>query len=116
MNALHKPLPPYGRRLKDKMLAGWRPTNGVNIFCCWKTARHFLEAVCFPPGADPLQYDWTFLAGQDISLINTSGNCEFEILREVAVLIVQSGAARVGLVDAEHPLEWFVPGTEAQAA
>lgn len=109
-------LPPYGRRLKDKLLSGWRPTNGINVFCSWKTARSYPEAVCFPPGAVPSDFDWTFLAGQDISLINTSNNCDFTVLKELAVLLVQSGAARVGLVDDEHPLEWFVPDTAREAA
>jgi len=111
-----KKLPPYGRRLVMRMKAGWQPTNGINIFCCWKTARSFPEAVCFPPGASPSDYDWTFLAGQDITVINTESRCDYSMLWELAVMLVQSGAARVGLVDVAHPLEWFIPGKEAQAA
>ena len=108
-------LPPYGRRLKDKMLTGWRPTNGVNVYCSWRMARAFPH-VCFPPEADPSDFDWTFLAGQEISLINTSGYADYEKLKELSVILVKSGVKNVGLIDVDHPLQWFVPEAKVRVA
>jgi len=116
MSTKVKPFPSYGRRMFQRMKTGWHPTNGVNVYTSWRMARCFPHGVCFPPDARPDEFNWTFLAGQDITLINTEGRCDYDTLKKLAVIIIQSGAARVGLVDADHPLEWFVPGKEAQAA
>ena len=68
-------------------------------------------------GALPNDFDWSFLAGHEISLINTESFAEYEKLKELAVLLVQSGAKRVGLIDQDHPLEWFIPeNMKAEAA
>jgi len=32
------------------------------------------------------------------------------------VLLVKSGVKNVGLIDVEHPLQWFVPEVEGVAA
>jgi hypothetical protein len=103
-----KPLPPYGKKLIREISKN-KITNGVNIFTSWGNGKIFPNALTFPPDAQPTDFDWSFLQSQEISLINTKGNCEYEKLKELAVLLVKSGVKHVGLIDVEHPLQWFVP-------
>jgi len=110
-----KPLPPFGKRFKERIIKGYQPTNGVNIYTSWKI-RSLLDAVTFPPEANPDDFNWSFLTGQEISLINTNGNADYETLKELAVLLVKSGVKNVGLIDAEHPLQWFEPEIKERAA
>ena len=74
------------------------------------------HAVCFPPESRPDDFDWRFLHGQDISLINTNSLADYHLLQELAELLIKSGAARVGLIDVGHPLQWFVPDRVEVAA
>ena len=111
-----KHLPPFGKRLKKKMESGWRPKNGVNIYTSWNMGHNYHHGLTFPPDSDPNEYDWTFLAGQEISLINTGGYAEYETLKELAVLLVKSGVKSVGLIDVEYPLQCFVPKVKGIAA
>jgi len=111
-----KPLPPFGRVIKYRITKGYHPTNGVNIYTSWHMGRVIPHGVTFPPDALPNYYDWTFLAGQEISLINTEGFAEYEKLKDLAVLLVKSGVKSVGLIDVEHPLQWFVPEVKGVAA
>jgi len=106
-------LPPYGKQLKTRMRKGYCPKNGVNIYTNWKIPKIVPDAITFPPDADPTDYDWSFLAGHEISLINSEGYADYEILKKLAVLLVQSGVKSVGLIDREHPLQWFVPEVKA---
>ena len=111
-----KPLPPFGKQLKTKMQSGWQPRNGVNIYTSWNMGHNYHHGLTFPPEANPIDFEWTFLAGQEISLINTNGNADYEKLKELAVLLVKSGVKNVGLVDAEYPLQWFIPELKEDAA
>jgi len=111
-----KPLPPFGKRLKKKMESGWRPKNGVNIYTSWNMGHNYHHGVTFPPEADPHNYDWSFLVGQEISLINTESFAEYEKLKELAILLVKSGVKSVGLIDVEHPLQWYIPEVKEIAA
>jgi len=113
---MKKKLPPFGKQLKTRMLKGYRPKNGVNIYTSWNMGRVIPHGVTFPPDATPNEYDWSFLTGQEISLINTESYADYETLKELAVLLVKSGAKSVGLIDIEHPLQWFVPEVEGVAA
>ena len=110
-----KRLPPYGRRFLNHVQSGHRPTNGVNICTSWNI-NSVLHAVTFPPEAKPNDFDWTFLTGQEISLINTNSNANYETLKELAVLLIKSGVKSVGLVDINHPLQWFVPEVKGGVA
>jgi len=99
------------------MRSGYQPRNGVNIYTSWNMGKIISHGVTFPPEALPNDFDWSFLAGHEISLINTESFAEYEKLKELAVLLVQSGAKRVGLIDQDHPLEWFIPeNMKAEAA
>lgn len=111
-----KPFPPFGRRLQNKLRTGWRPTNGINIYTSWRSARAMPHGVCFPPESDPALYAWFFLRGQDISLINTNSLASYSVLQKLAELLIKSGAVRVGLVDVDHPLFWYVPSMVEAAA
>ena len=111
-----KTLPPYGKQLKERMRSGYQLTNGVNIYTSWNMGKNIPHGITFPPEAKPNDFDWTFLAGQEISLINTNGNADYETLKELAVLLVKSGVKNVGLIDAGHPLLWFVPEIKEVAA
>jgi len=71
------------------------------------------HGVTFPPEVSPDEYDWSFLVGQEISLINTESYADYEKLKELAVLLVKSGVKSVGLIDAEHALHWFLPRSKA---
>ena len=113
---MKKKLPPYGKQLKGRMHSGYRPSNGVHIYTSWNMGRVIPHGVTFPPDADPNEYDWSFLAGQEISLINTESYADYETLKELAVLLVKSGVKCVGLIDVDHPLQWFVPEAKGVAA
>lgn len=113
---MKKKLPPYGKQLKERMRSGYQPTNGVNIFTSWSMGAPWPHCLIFPPGAGPDDYHWNFLAGQEISLINTESFTEYKILKQLAVILVQSGVKRVGLIDLDHPLHWFLPEVKGDAA
>lgn len=113
---MKKQLPPYGKKLMRRMRSGYRPTNGINIYTSWNMGRLIPHGITFPPEASPNDFDWTFIAGQEISLINTEGYAAYETLKQLAVLLVQSGVKCVGLIDAEHHLQWFIPETKGVAA
>lgn len=113
---MKKKLPPYGKQLKERMRSGYQPKNGVNIYTSWDMGRVIPHGVTFPPDATPNDFDWSFLAGQDISLINTESYADYETLKTLAVLLVKSGVKRVGLIDVDHPLQWFVPKVKSLLA
>jgi len=111
---MKKKLPPYGKQLQNKLQSEWQPSNGINIYTSWgfgKTLRDrgLDHILVFPPDALPHDFDWSFLAGQEISLINTEGYADYEKLKKLAELLVKSGAKSVGLIDPEHPLHWYLP-------
>ena len=109
-------IPPFGKQLKLRMRKGYRPKNGVYIYTSWTMGKLIPHGVTFPPETLPSEYDWTFLSGQEISLINTNSNCDYEKLKQLAILLVQSGVKSVGLIDVDHPLWWFIPETKEVAA
>ena len=113
---IKKKLPPFGKQLKERMRKGYTPTNGVNIYTSWNMGRVIPHGVTFPPEALPNDFDWSFLAGQEISLINTESYADYETLKELAVLLVKSGVKSVGLIDIDQPLQWYVPEVEGVAA
>ena len=113
---MRTPLPPFGKQLKEKMWKGYRPKNGVYIYPSWNMGRPWPHCLTFPPEAAPDEFDWSFLTGQEISLINTGGYADYEILTALAVLLVKSGVKSVGLIDVDHPLQWFVPEVKGVAA
>ena len=113
---MRTPLPPFGKQLKERMGSGYQPTNGVYIYTSWDMGRVIPHGVTFPPDATPNDFDWSFLAGQDISLINTESYADYETLKTLAVLLVKSGVKRVGLIDVDHPLWWFVSVVKGEAA
>ena len=102
-------LPPFAKQLKEKMRKGYRPKNGVNIYPSWNMGRVIPHSVTFPPDALPNDFDWSFLTGQRISLINTGGYAKYEKLKDLAVLLVKSGVECVGLIDPDHSLHWYLP-------
>ena len=74
------------------------------------------HGITFPPDSDPNEFDWSFLADQEVSLINTEGFAEYEKLKQLAVILVQSGVKCVALIDVNHPLQWYVPETKREVA
>ena len=118
---MKKKLPPYGKQLKNKLQSGYYPTNGINIYTSWALCKSYRDGgrdhiLVFPPDAFPDDFDWSFLIGQQISLINTEGYADYEKLKALAVLLVKTGVKRVGLIDVDHPLQWFVPEVKGIAA
>ena len=105
-------LPPYGKRLLKRMRKGHCPKNGINIFTNWKIPKIISDAITFPPDALPTDFDWRFMAGYEIALINTEGCADYKKLKELAILLVRSGVKSVGLIDPDYPLWWFVPKQE----
>ena len=108
-----KKFPPYAKRLKERMMKGYWPKNGINIYTSWSMGHNHHHGITFPPDASPDDFNWSFLAGLDISLINTESYAEYEKLKTLAVLLVKSGVKRVGLIDPDHSLHWFMPKREA---
>jgi len=113
---MKKKLPPFGKRLKERMRKGWQPPNGINIYTSWNMGHNYYHGVTFPPDALPNDYDWSFLIGQEISLINTCSYAEYEKLEELAVLLVKSGVKSVGLIDVGYSLQWYIPAVNGVAA
>jgi hypothetical protein len=108
MSIRRKSLPPYGKKVIRAIKDG-QITNGVNIFTCWKHSKNFPNAICFPSYAQPQDFNWSFLINQRISIINIDGISNYEALKRLAVLLVQSGSAEVGLIDPDHSLQWYIP-------
>ena len=108
-----KKLPPFGKQLKSRMRSGYRPTNGVNIYPSWNMGHNYHHGITFPPDASPDDFAWSFLAGQRISLINTGGYADYEKLKALAILLVESGVKSVGLIDPDHSLHWYLPRSKA---
>jgi len=81
-----KPLPPYGKQLLKRMRDGEPFAHGINIYTSWNMGRIFPHAVTFPPDASPGEFDWIFLAGQEISLINTESFAEYEKLKALVII------------------------------
>jgi len=108
-----KKLPPFGKRLKEMMRKNYQPKNGVNIYLSWNMGHNYYHGVTFPPEADPDDYNWSFLAGQEISLINTEGYADYEKLKALSILLVESGVKSVGLIDPDHSLHWYFPRSKA---
>jgi hypothetical protein len=113
---MKKQLPPFGKQLNKRILSGRWPTNGVNIYTSWDMGRVIPHGITFPPEASPDEYDWSFLVGQEISLINTESYADYEVLKQLAVLLVQSGVKCVGLIDINHPIQWFLHEVKGEAA
>ncbi len=111
-----KKLPPFSKQLKEKIQSGWQPPNGINIYTSWNMGRPWPHCLTFPPEADPVEFNWDFLTGQEITLTNTGRYAEYEKLKQLAVLLVKSGVKSVGLNDGDHPLQWFVPEMKEVAA
>jgi len=114
-----KSLPPYGKKLLQRMMVEKYPTNGINIQCgylAWNRAKNLFNSGCnvllFPSNASPYQYDWTLLRGYEISVLHNPkkpGRIERNVLENLCIEIVRTGATAVGLVDPESPLQWFLP-------
>jgi len=113
---MKKKLPPFGKQLKERMRSGYQPTNGVNIFTSWSMGAPWPHCLTFPPGANPDEFDWSFLTGQEVTITNTERYAEYDTLKNLAVLLVQSGARSVALNDGDHPLQWFLPEVKGEAA
>ena len=113
---MKKKLPPFGRRLLKNIQSGQNPTNGIIISTSWGFSKFVPNSITFPPDAQPRDFDWSFLVGQEISLINTEGAADYDVLKDLAVLLVKSGVKSVGLIDVDHPQEWFVPEVKGVAA
>jgi len=102
-----KKLPPFGKQLFTRIRSNL--IKNVNIYTSWDMGKLLPHGITFPPDANPHEYDWTFLSGQQVSLINTNGAAEYEKLKKLAELLVKSGAESVGLIDPDHGLHWYLP-------
>ena len=98
-------LPPYARALRDRLRAGWWPSNG-GLFVAtgaeaWDWARAWREDlarayVLLPPDEDPSGYDWAIAAGFEV-LIYDFGDLDERVAEQLAVLALHAGA-RLALV------------------
>jgi len=112
-------LPPYGGVLLSKMKNGHMPSNGICIHCgfkAWKRGSNLARVGCdvlvFPSNATPYDFQWYFLAGQDVTVIHSPQGCgalDRNVLETLCCELVLQGAKSVGLVDPEYPLHWFLP-------
>ena len=112
---MKRPLPPFGKQLKERMRKGYMPSNSVTISTSWYRGRSQLAGITFPPEASPGEFDWSFLAGQDICLFDEN-LCDYEKLKSLVVILVISGVKSVGLIVLDHPLQWYVPEVKGVAA
>lgn len=103
--AQHKaPLPPFGRRLRERLSSGWRPRNRTVVIAAgadaWDWARRWdTEALpcpflCLPPGDDPRSFDWRIVAGFDV-VVFMFGIIAEGIPDHLAVLLLAAGAPLV---------------------
>jgi hypothetical protein len=88
------PLPPYGQRVVDAIRRG----ENVNTFVIatrdpWNTHRRRLDKVILPANDDPALYDWSFLRGQEPTVI--AGDSDQERIKQLLGLLLR---ARVSVV------------------
>jgi hypothetical protein len=90
-----KPLPPYARQWLD---AGAR--YGPQVICgagAWQFAEHRKRngfALVAPPDRDPLEFDWSLLAGRSVVLIEL-GSFDTAMLERVAYALMRDGVPMV---------------------
>lgn len=98
------PLPPFGKRLRERLSSGWRPANGTILIAAgvhaWDWA-HWWEAgvsrrgfLCLPPSDDPASFDWCIVAGFDVALF-IFGEISQGTPDRLAVLLLAAGAPLV---------------------
>ncbi|MGH8578758.1 MAG: hypothetical protein ACREVK_01090 [Gammaproteobacteria bacterium] len=100
----NRPLPPFGKRLRERVSSGWRPRNGSILIAAgpraWDWARRwdaeFLQRpfLCLPPSDDPVSFDWSIVAGFD-AVVFIFGEIAEGIPHRLAVLLVAAGVPLV---------------------
>jgi hypothetical protein len=100
---VRRPLPPYARQWLD---AGAK--YGPQVICgtgAWQFAEHRKRcgfAIVAPPGQDPLQFDWSPLAGRSVVLIEV-GSFDTEYVERTALALLIAGVPHVRTIRRVHP-------------
>jgi len=98
-----KPLPPYGRQWIE---AGRR--YGPFVFCgpgAWDLAArrtHCGFALVAPIDRDPLDLDWSLLAGR-VTILIEAGGFDTELVERTALALLIDGAPHVRTIRRVHP-------------
>lgn len=90
-----KPLPPYGRRLREH---GRRDTFWIAAGCdaiAWAAEHEHLHALAAPPDLEPATRDWSLVAGSPPVVVYVAGELPGGYLDRLAAELLRDGAGRV---------------------
>lgn len=111
-------LPPYSKDLAAARLRNLVPPKQewhVVISMEWRDPAPRWPVVVCPPGKDPFDYDWRFLAGLEVLVMHRDQD-EVTAYQLMSALF-QSRADRVVMFNMDHPHFWrFVPKAGAYHA
>jgi hypothetical protein len=92
----HKPLPPYGAQLLERMRYGGKPNTfimaGANA---WNDHRARIDRVVLPPDKSPDDYDWSIFQGLEPTIIADDGE---KRTRYLAWKLLEAGANLVCVI------------------
>ena len=90
-----KPLPPYGRRLREHGRRGtyWIAAGADAI--AWAAEHSHLAALAAPPDLDPAERDWSLVAGSPPVVVHVEGALPAGYLDRLAAALLRDGAGRV---------------------
>jgi hypothetical protein len=96
--------PPYGSKLRNRFISGWRPSNKTVFIAAgsdaWRVARRWdsepghRAILCLPPDADPSTFDWAVAAGLDC-VVFVRGDVIEGIIDRLAAHLLRAGAGLV---------------------
>ena len=91
----NKPLPPYGRRLREHGPRGtyWIAAGADAI--AWAAEHPHLAALAAPPDLEPAERDWSLVAGSPPAVVHVAGELPTGYLDRLAAALLRDGAGRV---------------------
>lgn len=116
-------IPPFARQIVGRQPGA---SESLRLYCgadAWRVggswARSGYPAVVLPLDAAPGSFDWRFVFGWSVLVIDTRNSTPLDHLRRLGVLLVQAGATRVVAVTSQPGAERglvFRPAVERMAA
>ena len=95
-------MPPFAARHAASARAGFAPRNFVCVLCGWPPKRgvpavwkHAAWKACVPDDQDPSSFDWTWVAGFDVFVVDTrkgGGSMANRVLQAISAADEQSKA------------------------
>lgn len=99
-------LPAYGRRLRDALVAGYRPKmagGGIIVTSDWTYARAFAPGRLVVPASEhPGQFDFSFLHGCDVVVVVPAAD---ELHGEALVAAIRDAGAALVVLAVNREIE-----------